>query len=59
MLNGIQSERGVFRRLEFRKLNQNCKKSKKGALLKPHTHTHTHTHTYTHTQRNGGNKGVN
>ena len=45
MLKGIQSERGVFRRLEFRKLNQNCKKSKKGALLKPHTHTHTHTHT--------------
>ena len=59
MLKGIQSERGVFHRLEFRKLNQNCKKIKKGALLKPHTHTltHTHTHTHTHTEM-GGDKGV-
>ena len=53
MLKGIQSERGVFHRLEFRKLNQNCKKSKKGALLKPHTHTHTYTHIHTHTKKWG------
>ena len=43
MLKGIQSERGVFRRLEFRKLNQIAKKRQERSLTQA-THTHTHTH---------------
>ena len=49
MLKGIQSERGVFRRLEFRKLNQIAKKKARKEPYSSHTHTHTHTHAHTHT----------
>ena len=49
MLKGIQSERGVFRRLEFRKLNQIAKKKARKEPYSSHTHTHTHTHTHAHT----------
>lgn len=54
MLKSIQSERGVFHRLEFRKLNQNSKKSRKEPYSS-HTHTHPHPHKE---MEGGGNKGV-